>query len=469
MIGRFVLVATMLLFSGALHVGLLGLWPHDPEAKRPASLEQVVIDSSDALFGEAILPVSNVGSKASHGRPGIVGAGEVVRPVGEIPRMSPTLDASRAKDASIDPDLPARSVPPEANIGPVPGDKLGQTGTRPLPVAAANAPPDLAAGDPDSATQVKADSLVSTVEAAAIPPAVRVLHAPGRVRPDVEFTADVTELPRGVPGEAASIVPTILLWEDNDESSLARIGTPIAVSGRADETAKTLPVLVVGASASGIDLLNVPVRPLPPLPPLLRGYHPGSPVPEVATADAAEGEVPGDPIAPSEEKEQIPTLAADFEPAALPSIVTMRRVAAVLAVESLSYDAMVEPLSEIRKKDPPVSNLPARQSSETKLNPVPANLARYLQQIRSEVARVRPVESRPRMATGTAVVAAIIRLDGTLLETRLAASSGHHFLDRIAIDRVRRAAPFAPVPVSEEYHAVTVRVPISFGGHSARH
>jgi periplasmic protein TonB len=79
-----------------------------------------------------------------------------------------------------------------------------------------------------------------------------------------------------------------------------------------------------------------------------------------------------------------------------------------------------------------------------------------LREIQEQIDR----EPYPRMAelmgwSGVVRVRFVVRRDGSVRDLRVVQSSGHHVLDRAAVEAVRRAAPFRPPPGDE---AVTVPI-----------
>jgi protein TonB len=76
----------------------------------------------------------------------------------------------------------------------------------------------------------------------------------------------------------------------------------------------------------------------------------------------------------------------------------------------------------------------------------------------------RILAARPRGAKGTGTVIVRFRLsrDGSLLSAELAGSSGQFLLDRLALQAVRRAAPFPAPPDGMPDSALVFTVPLSF-------
>ena len=89
--------------------------------------------------------------------------------------------------------------------------------------------------------------------------------------------------------------------------------------------------------------------------------------------------------------------------------------------------------------------------------------ARYLARVAAllEKAKRYPLLARRRGQEGTAVVRFSIGADGTLSGLEVARSSGARLLDEAAMDMVRRAAPFPPVP-AELGGALVLSVPVVF-------
>jgi periplasmic protein TonB len=94
-------------------------------------------------------------------------------------------------------------------------------------------------------------------------------------------------------------------------------------------------------------------------------------------------------------------------------------------------------------------------------------LAEYTQVMTNQVARVRtyPQIARLRGWEGTTVVTVQLAPDGSILDARVAQSSGHEVLDRQAISMVRRAEPMPPLPAASAGGSagpLEVRLPIVF-------
>ncbi|TWT03888.1 energy transducer TonB [Reyranella sp. CPCC 100927] len=72
-----------------------------------------------------------------------------------------------------------------------------------------------------------------------------------------------------------------------------------------------------------------------------------------------------------------------------------------------------------------------------------------------------PEAAKPERLNGTVLLAFVMRRDGTVLDIRVSRSSGHAVLDNEAIETVRRARPFPPVPAGLP-DRVTIMVPVAF-------
>lgn len=112
-------------------------------------------------------------------------------------------------------------------------------------------------------------------------------------------------------------------------------------------------------------------------------------------------------------------------------------------------------------------NVASPISTERRGKPSTLWLAEYTQAMTAQVARVKayPQIARLRGWEGTAVVTVHLSADGTILDARVAESSGHEILDRQAINMVRRADPMPPFPAGSFERSgstLEVRLPIVF-------
>jgi len=78
----------------------------------------------------------------------------------------------------------------------------------------------------------------------------------------------------------------------------------------------------------------------------------------------------------------------------------------------------------------------------------------------------RILAARPRRATGTGTVTIRFRIDrkGALVSSEIAGSSGQFLLDRLALQAVRKAAPFPAPPAEMKDAGLTFTVPVAFHG-----
>jgi len=81
---------------------------------------------------------------------------------------------------------------------------------------------------------------------------------------------------------------------------------------------------------------------------------------------------------------------------------------------------------------------------------------------RLQLAKRFPEKARARGDEGRAVVRLSIHRNGALGQSRIARSSGSALLDQAALDTVRRAAPFPPLPVEIVGAALVLNAPINF-------
>jgi protein TonB len=123
---------------------------------------------------------------------------------------------------------------------------------------------------------------------------------------------------------------------------------------------------------------------------------------------------------------------------------------------------------------PPVAVAPTPAEPVARVASAPAAPERrgkpstlWLAEYERQVARVKsyPQIARIRGWEGTTVVMVQLAPDGTILDARVAESSGHEVLDRQAISMVRRAEPAPPWPAAGSGGSngpFEVRLPIVF-------
>ncbi|MCJ2178057.1 energy transducer TonB [Novosphingobium sp. 2580] len=72
--------------------------------------------------------------------------------------------------------------------------------------------------------------------------------------------------------------------------------------------------------------------------------------------------------------------------------------------------------------------------------------------------------ARPRAASGTGTVTIRFRIDrsGALVSAQVIGPSGQFLLDRMALQAVRRAAPFPAPPAAMGEAELTFTVPVAF-------
>lgn len=92
-----------------------------------------------------------------------------------------------------------------------------------------------------------------------------------------------------------------------------------------------------------------------------------------------------------------------------------------------------------------------------------ASLSSYQSKVAARLRRFRsyPEAARAQALRGTASVTFTIVASGAVGKVSLSGSSGHKVLDQAALDMVRRAAPFPPIP-NGLGNSVTISVPIRF-------
>lgn len=117
--------------------------------------------------------------------------------------------------------------------------------------------------------------------------------------------------------------------------------------------------------------------------------------------------------------------------------------------------ALPEPTPALVPATPP----PVAAPSPHRPEPTADRLDAYRQQLWHRI-----LAARPRRATGTGTVTIRFRIDrkGALVSSEIAGSSGQFMLDRLALQAVRKAAPFPAPPAEMEDAGLTFTVPVAF-------
>lgn len=91
-------------------------------------------------------------------------------------------------------------------------------------------------------------------------------------------------------------------------------------------------------------------------------------------------------------------------------------------------------------------------------------LANYQRVIHQRIKRAQryPRQSRQDHEEGTVKIGFVISSSGSVRGVRVVKSSGFGTIDRAAVDAVKRAAPFPPLPSGIERSEISVTVPIRF-------
>lgn len=93
-----------------------------------------------------------------------------------------------------------------------------------------------------------------------------------------------------------------------------------------------------------------------------------------------------------------------------------------------------------------------------------ASVSNYPGKVHRKVSRAirYPKQARAKRLRGQAVVSFVVRSNGSVSGIRVARSSGHSILDNAAVDTVRRAAPFPPIPSGAGRSSWAFSVPLAF-------
>lgn len=123
--------------------------------------------------------------------------------------------------------------------------------------------------------------------------------------------------------------------------------------------------------------------------------------------------------------------------------------------------------SQVKGKADGVENAKAATASgQGKVSSAEGNASfdNYKGKVRTKVNRKHryPSQARRQGITGTATVSFVVSADGGLSGLRLAGSSGSPILDQAALETVRRAAPFPPIPADAGRSSWTFNLPIAY-------
>ncbi|MBI4844904.1 MAG: energy transducer TonB [Candidatus Omnitrophica bacterium] len=110
-------------------------------------------------------------------------------------------------------------------------------------------------------------------------------------------------------------------------------------------------------------------------------------------------------------------------------------------------------------------NLPAEEKTEHKQDVAAKEaMLRYQDKVkqRIEARRRYPAQARQKKIEGTVNISFSIMRDGSSQEARVAQSSGCDILDKEAVDTIKRACPFLPLPEEITSDSIAIYVAIVF-------
>lgn len=234
-------------------------------------------------------------------------------------------------------------------------------------------------------------------------------------------------------------------------------------------------LLVHGAVLFGVPAWQLSSPLPPPLSVQLRAATPAAaaPAPAVAVERPARSATPKLQKAPLPNPPPAPVLAPAAPPAAAHPPPTFQAptqaVAPAPAPTAAPVEARtpgVEALAAIAppRAMPVNAAPPPGETRERRGKPSTLWLAEYTQTISGQIGRQKlyPQIARLRGWQGTTVIAIRLAADGSVLDTRIAESSGHDVLDRQALAMVRQAEPLPPFPVNAAADPQIVRLPVVF-------
>lgn len=175
--------------------------------------------------------------------------------------------------------------------------------------------------------------------------------------------------------------------------------------------------------------------------------QPDLPVPDSPTLNVPQADVPPMMAAVPPPQEALPALVSSPRPEARPARQLERQA------EAVSDAPKPEIRTDVQPKPPPSEQVAApAQAAGSDQAARPAQkrqvaggqvAARYGDQVMRQIARLRRHKAPER---GVVTVGFEIGRDGGLRQVSVVSSSGSAALDRVAMDHIRRAAPFPPPP-----------------------
>lgn len=173
---------------------------------------------------------------------------------------------------------------------------------------------------------------------------------------------------------------------------------------------------------------------------------------------------------PEPEPEPEPQPKADARPErpAPPQPSAIQRPDTAVAAPTAVVDASRRPVNTVTAE--PDAHLAARPPSTAVPDSAQTDAAalgerqRYLAHVVASIRRKQhyPRRSRRRGEEGTVTVRFVIEHDGRITGVSIIDSSGHSRLDQAAIETLRRAAPFEPIPPAMNRQRWPLSVPIAY-------
>ena len=235
-------------------------------------------------------------------------------------------------------------------------------------------------------------------------------------------------------------------WTENDlERALGNAATPLA-----DGTVVVIPVDVVADSA--LPIAATPTNTTTPeaqTPNPAAVAEPEKPEPEIRpVAEPVQSAAPPPPLAaetPAEER--VAEKKPEPQPVETPEPIE-QKTAPKEVRRTVARPAA--PSAAAAPARPAASAVPGRAGNRGNIETgAAALLSSYQAQVQAHLQRFRtyPETARSRGITGVATVHFVLGRNGQVLSASLLRSSGASVLDEAALDIVRRASPFPPIPV----------------------
>jgi TonB family protein len=410
MIGQLVLIVGAFLVSGLVHLAAFGLWLEDGRGDRQSAPAQVSIESGVFLFGDDIAPISS-------------------RTMAEAVSQARVLSATSALDQSnagqnLEATVAANRIAAHSGTSV---DPVTQPRDRTLARLQA---PNTSAHEADELSRRQLEASLSFDKPDQVPTLGQHAGLPaldGRQVGSVDAPGEIDRLPRQSASSPAPVEDAATATSDEGRmqgirsaAEARRLAADVAAdASRPEESAYPMPPMPVQRDVVAQDSSFIEI----PTDATETAGHDGTDEVNVTSSVAHSRAQVLEPVS------DVPVIEPSAGPTGAPKLKT-----AALAAKNTEEPALPYPDAYLRD---------------------------YKVQVFNQVARQYSARASSRTIRGTTVVVAVIAPNGDLIEARPVTSSGNASADRRAVEAVRQAAPFAPLPRGAG--TVSVRVPVTFG------